>query len=463
VQNKAFAATLSNVSNTISTSRPSASTPLSANSAAAAGSVSVYNNGSIFLASDSATLWGQTPETITVSTVSANKQTVFFASNTSNAHTNGTVASTPITAVHTVKFSTITSIPTGGSIRIIFPTSASSDTNQSSPSASTFMLNDINTSNIKLNISSGTTTCTFSTTGTGAGSAPAINCNTANADLAGGTTVTILVGCASAGTSCAATNQRPALINPTKTAAQGTADTWNIQIKTYSEADGGGTILDAATARIGTVESVNVMAHIDPTLTFTIAGIANNTDLSGAAYCESGHAADTTNSGFGTTPSEINLGTLVSTQINRAAQALTITSNAGGGYTITATSSGHFINPATGYWIPDAQGTPTANDTPAPAVMASGTPGFGIHACDANSKVTKSTWCNSGDSTCDTTATDVNFANPSQSFYYTLVNSAVMPASGGDKIIVEYAAAVASTTPPGDYRTTLTYVATPIF
>ena len=113
----------------------------------------------------------------------------------------------------------------------------------------------------------------------------------------------------------------------------------------------------------------------------------------------------------------------------------------------------HFINPANGVYLQDAQGTPTANDTPSPATITAGTPAFGIHACDANSKVSTSTW---GQAT-------AKFANPSASFYYTLVNSASEPASGGDKITIEYAATPASTTPAGDYRAVLTYVASVVF
>src|SRR5579864_6787460 len=97
-----FAATLGSASDTITTSRPSASTPLSTDATAPIGSASVYNNGSTFLASDSAHLWGQTQESVTIATVSATKTTLFFAGNTANNHANGTVISTAITALHTV-------------------------------------------------------------------------------------------------------------------------------------------------------------------------------------------------------------------------------------------------------------------------------------------------------------------------------------------------------------------------
>src|SRR6266480_2246638 len=152
--NNIYADTLSSASDTLTTSRPSASTPLSADAASGVGNVSVYNNGSTFLASDSARLWGGTQENVTIATVSAAKTTLYFTGNTSNAHTNGTVISSAVTAMHKIQFTTVSSIPSGGSIVLTFPGSASTDTNQASPSASTFMFNNISASsftNIKTN------------------------------------------------------------------------------------------------------------------------------------------------------------------------------------------------------------------------------------------------------------------------------------------------------------------------
>ncbi|MDE2591173.1 MAG: hypothetical protein KGL95_16065, partial [Patescibacteria group bacterium] len=246
----AHAATLVSVSDTITTSRPSPSTPLSANVSAGAGVATVYNNGSTFLASDSARLWGQTTEGLTVATVSADKLTVFFTNTAANNHANGTVLATAITSVHTIKFTTIGSIPSGGTIVISFPPSSSSDTNPASPSAQTFMFNGITTSNIKGNFTPnpGGSTISCTPSGTGAGQTPIITCTVGTADLAGGTTVTILVGCTTAGTVCSLANQVPTLINPTKSAANGIADRWLININTFNA---GAVPIDNGQTRIG--------------------------------------------------------------------------------------------------------------------------------------------------------------------------------------------------------------------
>ena len=442
---RANAATLNAVSDTITTSRPSPSTPLSADAPSGSGSVAVYNNGSIFLASDSAHFYGGTPENVNVSTMSATNTNIFFTSNTANTHLNGTVVATPITAVHTVKFTTITNIPASGSIVITFPTSNASDTNQASPSASTFMPNGLLAANI---VSSQTSNLSCSLNSFSAGGAPTITCNNTNS-IAGGTTITIMIGCSAGTSSC--TTQVPTLINPTKTASAGVADIWKVAIDTYSGASGTGTILDNGSTKIGTIESVQVIAHIEPTFTFTISGVANNTAMS--ALCSSN--GTTTNTGIATTATSVNLGTLTAATVSYAAQEMVITSNAISGYSLTATSSGHLLNPSNGYFIADAQGTATANDTPAPAAIAAGGNKFGIHPCDlvAQGKVNTTTWGNS----------TLLFANPSPSYYYTLVNSSTSPAANGDTFYVEYGASPQGTTPPGDYRTTLTYVATSVF
>lgn len=451
---KSDAATLSSVSDTITTSRPSASAPLSADAAVGTGNLSITANGSTFLASDSATLWGGpgARETINVATTSADKATIFLSNNLAGRHIQGTAVTSVVTAMHKVQFTTISSIPVGGTIELTFPTSVAADTEQASPSANTFMFNGLTTSNMQVNFSSGTSTCTLAISGTSAGSAPKIVCTVATAAVNGAVTVTFLIGCsANSGASC--TTQVPTLINPTKNAATapGTADTWGLSIATFNTS--GGTQLDSAKTKVGTQESVMVVAHVEPTFTFVIAGVADATSINTSSYCGTSHAADTSNTGFPTTPTDVNLGTLTNLAINRAHQTMTITSNSAFGYSITATSSGHLLNPANGYFVRDAQGDPTDNGTPAPTTVAAGTAAFGIHACDTAGNVATGTWAQS----------PAKFANPSASYYYTLSSSSSMPAASGDQITVEYAATVDGRTPPGDYRTVMTYVASPIF
>lgn len=227
----------------------------------------------------------------------------------------------------------------------------------------------------------------------------------------------------------------------------GVATVRNVTITTQ---DSGSNPLDTSSLRIGNVESVFVVAHVDPTFTFKIEGVPGGTDLQ--TVC-SGYTSSTylTNSSFDSTPTEVNMGTISNSSANYAAQKMTITSNTASGYSITATTSGYLVNPATGIYIPNAQGTVTANDTPSPALMpAAG--GYGISACDSGGRVATGTW--------GTTAP--KFANPAPNYYYTLVNySGALPS--GDTIYSVYGAKALSNTPPGDYWQIITYTASVTF
>jgi len=456
------AATLGSVSDTITTSRPSASAPLVFDQAAATQSATVVDNKSIYLASDSALFMPDTGETMTVGvnlaseSASVNSQRVlYFTSNITNAHHKGDDVQVPITALHVIKFTTQSVIPVNGKITLTFPALTSGDANNAaSPSATTFQMNGLASGQIK--IASGTSDVsgnfTITVNNPSSGTSPTVVLSANTTTIAAGTVIKIFLGCSAIDANPNCTTQVPRIINPTKTATAGTADTWSINITTTDVSNA--VDLDTGKAKIGTIESVSVSANIDPSFTFTIAGIADNTDLNSSSYCGASHEKDTTNTGISPTATDVNLGTVNSTASNSAAQLITIASNAVSGYSLTATSSGHFINPSSGSFLPNAQGDPTANDTPVPLSMTVGTPSYGITACDAGGKVATGTWGVNG---------DLRFANPSSAYLYTLVNSSAQPVSGGDKIVIIYRANVSTQTPAGIYRTVETYVATPIF
>lgn len=439
---KANAASLQSISDTITTSRPSASATLGANQAASAGQITIIDNGSFFIASDSAILWNDTGETLNTVNVSAmsdvntptsGQRIVYFTNTAANAHHAGDPITFAVTAKHTIAFKTVATIPVDGKIIITFPGSAN---NSASPSATTFAFNNLQTSNVTAGFSTGTSTCTFAV------SSPTITCTVATAQIDGGTTVTITVG-----------STTPALINPTKTAVAGTADLWKINIQTQDTPTNLNAPLDSGRATVGTIESVQVQATVDPTLTFTIAAVSgaiNSGNTTGCANTES------VNSVVASTATAVNLGTLNTANINISAQLITISTNAQGGYALTATSSGHLINPANGVWIPDST-TPTA--------MTINVPWFGIHACGLN--VDSGTW--------GTGATgggiNAKYAWPTPTAALTLASTATGPignsaATGGvgaGLTSVEYAGAVDVSIPAGIYTSVITYTATPTF
>lgn len=457
---KIYAASLSQFSDTVTTSRPSASAPLASDQAANASSATIVSdtlNYSVFIASDSAIFLpdtGESANTVNVASMSAintpssGQRVVYFTSNISNAHHAGDPVMVPITAMHKIQFTTQTSIPSGGKIIISFPGSGA---NTASPSASTFSFNGLTSGNAAANISTNNaTTCTWTI------SAPNITCTTSNS-IAGGTQLTFLIGCADASTSeSSCTTQSPRLINPTKSVSNSqsgasatttSADNWKVTVQTQ---DTSNVVLDTSSTTIGTIESVQIQASVDPTLTFTITGIASGVNLS------SGHGSscvDTTNNGTTTTASFVNLSVLTSSKITIAAQDLSIATNESAGYALTATSSGHLINPASGYAIADPGGTA--------ATMAVGTEQFGLHACGTDaaaafvpaSGVCTTSACSAGGSgkiEWPTVATPISIASRNS-------------VSAGVVTTVEYAATVSNTTPAGTYGTVITYVATPTF
>lgn len=475
---KADAATLINASNTITTSRPSASSPFSANAATGDTNASIFDNGSFYLASDSAKTIKTATSAITdtgtiIASQSSALTTVYFAEALGvAAFASADVLFVPITAMHKIQFTVPTTIPNTGDIVLTFPSLATGDANnEASPSASTFQFNNMDTNAPTLikvldddtDITANTTRT--ATNPTGAGDGPDINITITTGSIAAGSVVEIFIGCTTVATGDCSV-KTPTLINPTKTAADGIADVWKIGIQTR---DGSDVNLDNATVAIGTIESVTVRATVDPTLSFTITGIANGAavNLGNTTGCLQ---TETTNAGIASTATEVNLGLLANTPSgtgvkvgNIAAQRININTNAAGGYALTATSSGQLINPATGFFL-ESSTTPTA-------FPAAGADWFGIHACGLD--VTTLTWNSSASTACNSyiagSADPIClYGWPSTTTPLSIASDSVGPVgnslvTGNGVVSIAYAASVDAGIPPGEYKTVITYVATPTF
>lgn len=450
----AWAATLPLAKDTISTSRPSVSTSLFVGVSTGVSQIFINTpstNAGRFIASDSAFLIG-TPgsnETLNVASMSAvvgNTAALYFSSALAGNHNVGASVMTAVTAQHVINFKNISAIPAGGSIQVIFP--VGNATTQSLPSINGFSFNNITDTKLSATFSPAGPTCATWTITPGTG---LIQCNIGTG-ITGVTTITINIGL---------NNTSPVLINPTKIIASGTADTWSITLKTR---DNFGTDMDTAKVRIATIDSVEVYATVDPYINFSIAGIADGTAINtgNTSGCTN---TEITNSGIGSTATTVNLGVLGAGQINIAAQLLSIATNGNGGYVLTATASGHLIDPASGYWLNDAQNTPTANDFPIPVAIVAGTTAYGIHSCGQD--VTTGTW---GANNCTTAGGTCKYANPAPVYYYTLASDATGPIGSGSGdgygdglTSVEYASTISNIVPAGNYRTAMTYVATATF
>lgn len=466
-----FADTLGTISDTITTSRPSAAATLASVQLVNAGQVSVVDNGSLWLASDSALMKDPinigNSDAVSIasqSAVSGGNRTVSFYNTAAHYHGQGSPLIFPVTAMHTIQFTTVSTIPLSGNIILTFPTLSTGDANNpASPSASTFQLNNIATAQIKVtsgasdvttadfNSNGGTITATNPTNGT----APYITFHMANNQtIAAGSVIRIFLGCTAVNGTPACTAQAPMIINPTQNGVvTGTGRSWKLTLVTQ---DGALNPLDNGNVAIATIDSVRVRANVDAFLTLTIAPINNGTTISSdnnVGSCTSDGSV--TNTGISPTAASVDLGDLGG-GISIAAQKISVTTNGQGGYTLTATSSGHLINPANGYFI---------NDSTTPIVMTSGgtMSYFGIHPCGINvTGALLTQWVNGGPGT-------GKFAWPTQTSALTLASQSPGPIGTGtgranDGITdVEYAATIMPIVPAGEYESAITYVATATF
>lgn len=484
---KTDAAALTGASDTVTTSRPSPSSPTSANSTAPATQLSVFNNGSRFLASDSAKVISSTGiplnADLRVASQSSALTTVFLGNTTStDTGAGGDVLYVPITAMHTVQFTTAQNLDTGDDIVITFPVMSTGDANNTaSPSASTFQMNGLSTATIKVEDDGGAfTTFTATVTNPSAGTSPIISLNIDSGTIAPGSVVKVYLGCTTwSGGDC--TVQTPRIINPTKnstTTCTGTpevctATSYKIRIDAI---DSSTSNADTATVGIGIIESVTIRATVDPVLSFTIRGITdgsavNSGNTSGCLQIEP------TNSGITSTANDVNLGILQNTPAidtklaNISAQRIDVSTNGTAGYSLTATASSSLMNPANGYFLP-ATTTPTAFPVTSPF--------FGLHACGQDVPTSYTESGAGGGVDCSThpvgsTANECHYAWPStnasvSSTPLSIASDAVGPigagsadAAGDGSISISYAAGIDVAVPPGDYKTVITYIATPSF
>lgn len=484
---KSNAAALTGAKDTVTTSRPSPSSPTSANSTAPATQLTIFNNGSRFLASDSAKVISGTGAplnaSLRVASQSSALTTVFLGNTTStNTGAGADVLYVPITAMHTIQFTTAQNLDTGDDIVITFPAMSTGDANNTaSPSASTFQMNGLSTATIKVEDDGANfTTFTATVTNPSAGTSPIISLNLDSGTIAPGSVVKVYLGCTTwSGAACSV--ETPRIINPTKNSATTctgspetcTATSYKIRIDAI---DSSTSNTDTATVSVGIIESVTIRATVDPTLSFTITGITsggavNSGNTSGCLQTE------TTNSGITSTANEVNLGLLQNTPAvdvklnNISAQRIDISTNGSTGYSLTATSSGSLINPATGFFLP-------ASTTPVAFPVQSDF--FGLHACGQDVATTYTESGAGGGVDCSThpvgsAANECHYAWPSDNASVSTaplsiasdtsgpIGAGSVDSAGDGSISISYAAGIDVAVPPGDYRTVITYIATPSF
>jgi hypothetical protein len=251
------------------------------------------------------------------------------------------------------------------------------------------------------------------------------------------------------------------LINPAPNQSGhiiGYADTYNIIVR---QVDSTYAVADATTVNVGVVESVRVTATVGPQITFRILGVNSGTSVCGV------------NTDVSTTASLVPLGSLNISAFTNAAQALSVSTNAPNGYAVTTVENdqlgrngGVCTGDNTGVnCIPDSVGDGSAMSHTAPAKWSLGTVkgfAYSLHEVNTTGALPDFTYqTNSGN--CD--GTDYCFkqfadAEDGQSSQRIFSSTTV---ADNDNVFVCYKAIIAATQAAGEYSNYLTYTATATF
>lgn len=248
------------------------------------------------------------------------------------------------------------------------------------------------------------------------------------------------------------------IINPAPKPSHttGLADTYPVIIQ---QLDSSLNVIDTTTVNIAVIEAVRITAFVPPQITFQILGLPVGTMACGLA------------TGVATTPTSVPFGPVSISAFTDAAQALTVSTNASGGYVVTAIENDQLgLNGAacpapSGNCIPDSpgdEGTMTSTNTD--DWELSSTKGFAYSLDNVNSTpITPAfEWdvpfedCDSGNYCARQFADDSATDPPVTIFENTTV-------ADNDNLYVCYKIIVAATQAAGNYENFVTYNATATF
>ena len=262
-----------------------------------------------------------------------------------------------------------------------------------------------------------------------------------------GTAITITIG----NTNGSNTPIAPA---PSSTHTQATADTYSFQVRNYDSVDA---VVDSASGKIAVIESVRVTATVDPTISFSISGIASGQNPCGTGATNQTDIDTTTGTNA---PLAVPFGTLSLNTFKDAAHQLVVSTNASNGYTVTAQENDQLgKDGGTTPYIPDTDGdNGTANETTSDTWdTATGNPGFGY------------TLKSISGATVPFNSSGANFntrrfpavADPDSPLVATVMSNTTV--ANSDTANVCYRISVDATQAAGDYENQITYTATASF
>lgn len=276
---------------------------------------------------------------------------VFLGTALGTTAADGSPVIATVSAVHTVTFTPASAI-NGGAFRVLIPaySSALGDLGDDDglPHPNGFDMGAVDVTGPSSDV-----TCTG-----GGVTFPVAQINASASAVAVGTTTYHAFECryygvSAIGTPVTMTIGSPSgakLINPSPastTRYPGQADTYSFRVQHLDAGDSYG-VTDQTLGTIGVVEAVRVTATVLPTLVFTMTGVTADA----GTYCNVSRSASSPD----TTTQSVPFGNISTTAFTDAVQILSISTNAGGGYVVTASESGLL----TAYSV---TGTPTIADT----------------------------------------------------------------------------------------------------
>lgn len=334
---KLDSANLTSVSDTLSNNRLSFRGQLSGAHAVGAGTITLKTSGltdppytssgsAALMENDSVKIGTNAPTAVKTIETSA-IFTIGGTGLTTAASDGGPVIAT-VSAIHTLSFKAASAIA-GGAFRTLIPASTTSTTEPADGLPDKNGFDIVSTSpTISVTCSGGGISDWKTGTATASGQASCtagyhcLECRyngTADTSQA----VTMQIG----STSTPTVN----LINPSPASTSrypGASDNYTFKVRHTEGIANSYTVADETIGTIAVVEAVRVTATVAPILTFQMAARASATTNCNVA-------ADVS-----TTPTSVPLGTITTTAFRNAAQELAVTTNAVGGYTVTASESG---------------------------------------------------------------------------------------------------------------------------
>lgn len=221
-------------------------------------------------------------------------------------------------------------------------------------------------------------------------------------------------------------------------------------------------VADSTTVQIGVIEAVKVTASVPAQITFQIIGLASGTSACGVS------------TGVATTPASVPFGDISISAFSNAAQALTVSTNASGGFSVTALENdqlgrnggacaGDPTITSNTDCIADARGNNAAmSDSTSDEWTNIANKGFAYSLHDVNATTTEAFSYNTVAGNCTGTFCARQFADAANSGTAQTIFSSTGPADN-QNLYVCYRIIPGTTTSAGNYENFVTYNATATF